>query len=280
MTRRDLPSSKRLGGFTLVELLVVIAVIAILVGLLAPTLAGARSAARLVACQSNVRQLGLAWTMYASDHHDRAMPMAYTSESDTRGGPPIYWWGDEGAANTPVNHEIGFLSPYLAASLGQRSVYECPEQPWGSYAPQGPSREPTTTYGYNGYYLSPSRTPGWSGSIGQRPWRRLFEIPGPASLFVFADSLLPGSSMPRSTGLLDPPKLYQGPGDWAINSAPTTSFRHLAPRGKPGVNASARADGSGQTTKGEPPLMARSAPAIGSVSADPGPAYIPDWRQW
>jgi prepilin-type N-terminal cleavage/methylation domain-containing protein/prepilin-type processing-associated H-X9-DG protein len=59
------------GAFTLMELLVVVAVIAVLAGLLLPALTAAKAKAQGAYCINNARQLTLAWSMYAADNEDR-----------------------------------------------------------------------------------------------------------------------------------------------------------------------------------------------------------------
>ena len=80
-------------GFTLIELLVVIAIIAILAAILFPVFARAREQARATSCLSNMKQLGLAFNMYQTDH-DGAFPSVYDDDSYRSIGKRIIW-GDK-----------------------------------------------------------------------------------------------------------------------------------------------------------------------------------------
>jgi len=66
----------RVRGFTLIELLVVVAIIAVLVALLLPAVQQAREKARQVSCQSNLKQIGLAFRMYLNEDNG-IYPMIY-----------------------------------------------------------------------------------------------------------------------------------------------------------------------------------------------------------
>jgi prepilin-type N-terminal cleavage/methylation domain-containing protein/prepilin-type processing-associated H-X9-DG protein len=102
-------------AFTLIELLVVIAIIAILAAILLPVFSRARAAARKAECLSNLRQIGLAFTMYADDHDD-LLPLLNSAKT---GGlySHRYGWPD-----VPVVW-CDALLPYVRTDR----IYSCPE---------------------------------------------------------------------------------------------------------------------------------------------------------
>ncbi|MHC4266099.1 MAG: DUF1559 family PulG-like putative transporter [Planctomycetota bacterium] len=269
----DRRKQKKPDGFTLIEMLIVISIIGLLMSILLPSLRSAREQAKSLSCTSNLKQIGYAVLSYFGEY-DGYFPPAYQSDSST------HWWGQKHSEG--IDYTKGFAWPYLQSSLEEKSIYECPSQPYGSYKLQAkPTGEPddkrwiTSTYGYNGYYLSPPRT-AWP-SIDSRPWQKVTTVVHPAEVFIFADTLLDRDttgtrSNVENNALLDPPYLYS-PNGWRKNDFPTTCFRHAE------KTSVLFADLHCQQMGLEDGEYTHPKSRIGSVGST-NTRYIPDHKKW
>jgi prepilin-type N-terminal cleavage/methylation domain-containing protein/prepilin-type processing-associated H-X9-DG protein len=111
-------SGRSQQGFTLIELLVVVAILVLLLAILLPAMRKARSLARRAHCQSNLRQLSLAWNVYlsANDGHFYQAINANLNYGGWKG--LVGWWP------RPLNSYVGFSDPNQAVETGAR-VFRC-----------------------------------------------------------------------------------------------------------------------------------------------------------
>jgi len=111
------------NGFTLIELLVVIAIIAILMAILMPALHRAKEQGQRATCLSNVKQLTLAWIMYAYENDDK---IVNASTFFPRPGEPAWigaqWNFDGTEQEQRENLKDGILYPYC----NNVDIFKCP----------------------------------------------------------------------------------------------------------------------------------------------------------
>jgi len=158
----------RRGGFTLIELLVVIAIIAVLAAILFPVYAKSREKARQTACLSNLRQIGLALTMYADDYDGR-----------------LPYWVFSGAPLENITWNQVIL-PYLRTI----DVFFCPSfgrpEQRGSPLEGSPYWGPAHNYLYDLIYSSYGFNSGWvEGSATGA-------IRDPAGTILIVETVFPG----------------------------------------------------------------------------------------
>jgi prepilin-type N-terminal cleavage/methylation domain-containing protein/prepilin-type processing-associated H-X9-DG protein len=187
MLKREIFSDRgaglhRLRGFTLIELLVVISIIALLAAILFPVFARARENARRASCQSNLKQIGLAMTMYSQDYDERLVPQSIYGPNKHNDGQASLNWSY-------------CLTPYVKSD----QIYVCPSRTQLSSVV---AHQPETNYGYNrsgqpsnALVLSGSAnyamggTYDAAGSAGSSTVLTLAAVPSPSTTIAIGDAV-------------------------------------------------------------------------------------------
>jgi len=131
------------SGFTMVEIIIVVAIIAILASIIIPKFSGATARNRLTACKNIMRHTALAFEMYANDNQGY-----YPPDAGVGGGP------------------IQFLATHRLVTLGYiKTNPRCPSSPTGNWSYGYSSASP-----YTAYYIYCSPTVGGHNEMGVPDW--------------------------------------------------------------------------------------------------------------
>jgi prepilin-type processing-associated H-X9-DG protein/prepilin-type N-terminal cleavage/methylation domain-containing protein len=178
------------AGFTLVELLVVIGIIAVLMGILLPVVSKARGQGLTVRCASNLRQFGQGWTMYANSYGGTAAPMRLPEQGNPvqdLGQGPHYRPRWQDLLGAQMKSYAFATAPQSTAEDGkpiENELFICPAQPeWRNAR--------NYTYGYNFQFL---------GNPRHNSKNQFINYPVRASRLRGAETVMAADSMGTAAG--------------------------------------------------------------------------------
>ncbi|MHC4081661.1 MAG: type II secretion system protein [Planctomycetota bacterium] len=167
--------TSRSKAFTLLELLVVLATIAVLLGLMLPALAGVRTSSRTTLCIANLRQMTIAAQRYALEY--QYFPPAIRYENDGQVTQIAWDWV------TTMDGQLISPGPLWAFTDHPGSVQQCP----GYHGDTNFSGDPHTGYNYNTTYIGGEGTFMMWGWDGFRPGVRYSACRWAGRVAVFGD---------------------------------------------------------------------------------------------
>lgn len=220
--RRKRRWGHRPDGFTLVELLIVVAIIALLLSILLPSLQGARAQAQTTVCAANIRQLALANIAYASEQQGRYCAGAAGIKLDNL----HRWHGVRPTADVPFDPQYGPLVDYLTAAEGIRA---CPA--FRGYLLKGAAafERGCGGFGYNQAYLGREmrRRPGASFQVVTDGFGVLSErVRRPAETLMFADAAFVATADGVSEYSFAEPRFHPEYLQYHVRMDPSIHFRH------------------------------------------------------
>ena len=202
---------RRKIGFTLIELLVVIAIIAVLMAILMPALNRAREQGKRATCLNNLKQLTLAWIMYA-DGNDDNLVNGDTGEYSIHPDETPWVLKDWEAGMTVVQKRDAILKGALWPYVKSLKIYKCLTV--SKIVRSGSQEEILRTYSVS----DSMNCKDWSG-MGAVMIKKRMDIPNPAYRIVFLDD---GGTTPSALGgwtvqvtleqWWDPPPIRHGDG--------------------------------------------------------------------
>jgi prepilin-type N-terminal cleavage/methylation domain-containing protein len=161
-------------AFTLIEVLVVIAIIGLLVSILIPSMSRARAASQRVACSSNLKQIGVVMRIYIGEHRDR---MPHASSMPSISSLPL-----------ETDEAISISDVFAKRLGGDISIFKCPSDP-GSARRTPPSMDLSyfeterSSYEYRGRMLGGRTTDEVARSLKERTGR----VVGENTIWILRD---------------------------------------------------------------------------------------------